>query len=147
MPTVTSSAGTRKLLAFILVTALVILAYVNYSKRVRLAADLKKLSVQMEQLKTGNDPQNVATARAIVDRVRKHFMVPENVDPTVATIVDVETLKTKNDFYKNAKNGDHLIVTATRAILYDPDKDIVIDVFPVQIQPQAAAASSSAGTK
>lgn len=145
MNALSSSKGSKKLLVFILIFALAILAYVNYTKRVLLATELKKLSVQMEQLRTGNDPKNVEAARAIVEKVRRHFLIPENVDPTVATIVDVNTLKTKNDFYKSAKNGDNLIVTATRAILYDPDKDIVIDVFPVQIQPQTAA--SSAGTK
>lgn len=140
-----SSAGSRKVLSLLLVVALAILAYVNYTKRVQLAMELKKLTVQMEQLQTGNDPQNVAAAKEIVDKVRKHIIVPGDIEPTVATIVDVETLKSRNEFYKDAKNGDNLIVTPTRAILYDPDRDIILDVVPVQLTPQAAA--SSAGTK
>lgn len=138
-----SSPGGRKLLSIILVVALAILAYVNYSKRVQLATELQKLSVQMEQLQTGNNPQNVAAAKAIVERVRRHIMISTTVEPTVATIVDVNTLKARNDFYKDAKNGDNLIVTPTRAILYDPDKDIILDVVPVQLTPQAGAASSA----
>ena len=141
------SAGGRKLLSLILIVALAVLAYVNYTKRIQLAMELKKLSVQMEQLQTGNNPQNVAAAKEIVDKVRRQIMVPTDIDPTVATIVDVNTLKARNEFYKNAKNGDNLIVTPTRAILYDPDKDIILDVVPVQLQPENAAASSSAAPK
>ena len=140
-----SSTGGRKLLSVLLIVALAILAYVNYTKRVEIATELKKLTVQMEQLQTGNNPQNVAAAKAIVDKVRRHIMLPTDIDPTVATIVDVDTLKARNEFYKNAKNGDNLIVTPTRAILYSPEKDIIIDVVPVQLTPQAAA--SSAPTK
>ena len=137
-----SSTGGRKLLSVLLIVALAILAYVNYVKRVEIATELKKLTVQMEQLQTGNNPQNVAAAKAIVDKVRRHIMVPTDIDPTVATIVDVNTLKARNEFYKNAKNGDNLIVTPTRAILYSPEKDIIIDVVPVQLTPQAAASSA-----
>ncbi len=139
-----SSAGSKKLLSIFLVVALAILAYVNYTKRVQLATELKKLTVQMEQLQTGNDPQNVAAAKEIVEKVRKHIIVPNDVEPTVATIVDVETLKARNEFYKDAKNGDNLIVTPTRAILYDPDRDIILDVVPVQLTPQAASSSAAA---
>ncbi len=139
----------KKLLTVILVVALAVLAYVNYMKRVQLATELKKLSVQMEQLQTGNNPENVAQAKAIVDKVRAHIDIPTDVEPTVATIVDVNTLKARNDFYKNAKNGDNLIVTPTRAILYDPDRDMILDVVPVQLQAPAAPAgamSSSASS-
>lgn len=143
MDSISSSGGSRKLLSFILVVALAVLAYVNYTKRVQLASDLKKLSVEMEQLQTGNSPQNVAAAKQIVEKVRKHIIVSTAVEPTVATIVDVKTLKARNDFYKDAKNGDNLIVTPTRAILYDPDKDIIIDVIPVQLTAQTASSSSA----
>lgn len=142
-----SAAGSKKLLSLFLIVALAVLAYVNYTKRVQLASELKKLSVQMEQLQTGNDPQNVAAAKEIVEKVRKHIIVSTDVEPTVATIVDVETLKSRNEFYKDAKNGDNLIVTPTRAILYDPDRDIILDVVPVQLTPQAASSSSDAMMK
>lgn len=140
------SAGSRKFLVFLLVLALAFLAYVNYQKKTELASELKKLSVKMEQLETGNNPQNVAAAKLIIERVKRHIILQTTPDPTVATIVDIDTLKARNDFYKNAKNGDHLIVTPTRAILYDPDKDIIIDVVPVQL-PQSSSAASKAPAK
>lgn len=131
--------NTKKLLTVILIIGLAVLAYVNYMRSVRLAAELKKLSVMNEQLQTGNNPESIAQAKAIIERVRKHMQIPGDVEPTVATIVDVEALRSRNDFYKNAKNGDHLIVTPTRAILYDPDADVILDVVPVQLTPPPEA--------
>ncbi len=133
----------KKVLSFILIVALAILAGVNYMKRMELATELKTLSVRMEQLQGGNNPQGVAQAKAIIEKVKRHILIPDGVEPTVATIVDVAALQKRNDFYKVAKNGDSLIVTPTRAILYSTDKDMILDVVPVQLQPNAAGASSS----
>jgi hypothetical protein len=143
MDAVPAGSGGKKFLVLLLVVVLGILAYVNYQKKMELASELKKLSVKMEQLQTGNNPQNVAAAKQIVEKVKKHILLSTDVEPTVATIVDVDTLKARNEFYKNAKNGDHLVVTPTRAILYDPDKDIILDVVPVQLTPQAPAATTA----
>lgn len=137
-----NSSGLSKLLLIILVVGLAVLAYVNYAKRVEVAAELQKLSVKMEQLQTGNSQENAEAAKSIVAKVRKHFDIPTDVEPTVAQIVDVNALKAKNSFYDSAKNGDYLIVTATRAILYDPDKDMIIDIVPVQLQAPASSAAS-----
>ncbi len=131
----------RKLLVTIVIVALAVLTFVNYSQRKAAEAQLAKISVEGGQV--GNQ-QNVEAAKRIVEKVKAHFVIPADIDPTVATIVDVDTLKAKNEFYKNAKNGDHLILTPTRAILYDPNKDLIIDVVPVQITPQTAASSSVA---
>ncbi len=136
----------KKLLTIVLIVGLAILAVAFYKRSVTLATELKKLTVMNEQLQTGNNPESIAEAAAIIAKVRKHIEIPSDVEPTVATIVDVDALKSRNDFYKMAKNGDHLIVTPTRAILYDPDKDMILDVVPVQLQAPAAA-SSSAATK
>lgn len=138
----------KKLLTTVLVGGLAILAVAFYHRSVTLATELKKLTVMNEQLQTGNNPESIAQAKSIIDKVRKHIDIPTDVEPTVATIVDVNALKSRNDFYKNAKNGDNLIVTPTRAILYDPDKDMILDVVPVQLQaPNQQAVSSSAAMK
>ena len=134
-----SSGRSRKFLIIFLIIALGLLAYINYTKRLQATSELKKLSMKMEQLQTGNSPQNVAAAKEIIERVQKHMTLDMSVQPTVATIVDVDMLKARNEFYKNAKNGDHLIVTPTRAILYDPDQDLILDVVAVQLQQSAPA--------
>ena len=58
----------KKLLVIVLILGLAILAYVNYAKSVELAAELKKLSVMNEQLQTGNNPESIAEAKAIIER-------------------------------------------------------------------------------
>ena len=130
----------RGVLIIVVIIALGVLAFMNYQQRVALEDQLSKATLQ-----DGNvgSQQNVEAAKRIVERVKQHYAIPGDVDPTVATIVDVDTLKARNDFYKAAKNGDHLIITPTRAILYAPDRDIIVDVVPVQLTPQAPAASSA----
>ncbi len=138
----------KKLLTIILIVGLAALSFTFYKRSMTLAAELKKLTVMNEQLQTGNNPENIAEAQAIIEKVRQHVIIPADVEPTVATIVDVEALKASNEFYKNAKNGDHLVVTPTRAILYDPVADMIIDIVPVQLQaPADQAATSSAAMK
>lgn len=143
----TSIIMNKKLLTIILIVGLAVLSFTFYRRSVTLALELQKLTVMNEQLQTGNNPEGIAQAKAIIDKVREHIEIPSDVEPTVATIVDVEALRKGNEFYKNAKNGDHLIVTPTRAILYDPVKDIVLDVVPVQLEAPAQASSSSAAVK
>ena len=105
---------------------------------------LTELSMKYEQQGGADQAQNQEAARLIVEKVKRLYTLPTDVDPTVATIVDVEQLRSRNSFYNKAKNGDHLIVTNDRAILYDPVADKIIDVVPVQIQQASSSSAASA---
>jgi hypothetical protein len=133
-----SGASSAKMLTVVIVLALVVLVLTIDAKRREAQKQLQQMTMKLEQL-TGNPEQNAAEAKRIIDEVRAVYALPDDVEPTVATIVNVEELRKVNAFYNKAENGDHLIVTADRAILYDPDKKIVVDVVPVQIQPAPAA--------
>ena len=124
-----------KVLSTLLILGLLVLVVILDVKRRQ--AEQKLFSFEQQ---TGNPAQGKEVAKQVVERVRKLIQLPTDVEPTVATIVDVEQLRQKNAFYNKAKNGDHLIVTSDRAILYDPIANIIIDVVPVQIQPPAAGA-------
>lgn len=132
-----------KFLLPLLVIALVALVVVLDTQRRQAEGELKNLTVRLEQLQ-GNNEENQQRAQQIVERVRGLIDIADDVTPTVATIVDVEKLRAQNPFYDNAKNGDYLIVTPTRAILFDADRGVIIDVVPVQIQQNAAASSAPA---
>ena len=132
---------TRPLTAVILVALVVLLLIVDMKRRAA-EQQLKQLSIRLEQL-NGNQAQNRDAAKQIVERVRKLYDIPADLEPTVATIVDVDALRQRNAFYNKAKNGDYLIVTTERAILYDAQKDIILDVVPVQIQEDAGQNSSA----
>lgn len=143
-----SSSAFGKFLGFVCIIGLIALIVLLDMRRREAERKYTQISMQYEQ-QNGNQAQNREAAKQIVTKVRRLFAIPGDVDPTVATIVDVEQLRSKNVFYTKAKNGDHLIVTKDRAILYDPVADKIIDVVPVQIQATAAAnaqTSVKAGT-
>ncbi len=132
-----------KVLLPLLVVALIALVVVLDAQRRSAETELRNLTVRLEQLQ-GNTQENQERAKQIVERVRTLIEIPADVTPTVATIVDVEKLRAQNPFYNGAENGDFLIVTPTRAILFDADRNVIIDVVPVQIEQNAAASSEAA---
>ena len=145
-----SSKGGGKAIGALFIIALLVLVIVLDMRRRQAETKLMELSMKYEQ-QSGNQAQNREAAKQIVEKVRRLYEIPTGVEPTVATIVDVNQLRTRNAFYNKAKNGDHLIVTNDRAILYDPAADKIIDVVPVQIQPAAQAGAQGSvkagGTK
>lgn len=130
-----------KVLAYIVLIALIALVFILDAKRRAAEQELTRLSVQLDKV-TGNQ-ENKETAKRIVDRVRKLIDLPADTEPTVAEIVKIEELRSRNAFYNKAKNGDYLIVTSTRAILYDNKRNIILDVAPVQIQPVTRSSAST----
>ena len=133
----------RKILSIVFVVGLIALVFTMENRRQAAQNQLEQLTVRLEQLQTGNTSQNREAARKVVERLRKHIQLSTDVEPTVATIVNVEELRKRNPFYNKAENGDNLVVTTDRAILYDPDHDIILDVIPVQLQPAAASAAGA----
>lgn len=117
-----------------------VISFAFYSDTMKLAHELQKgseLQAQNAELQAKNAERQsekesqTNVTNQIVESVRRHMIIPDN--STIATIVDAEELKKKNSFYANTKNGDYLIVTPKRAILYDPDKDVIIDVISTQL--------------
>ena len=131
-----------KRLVPVLLIVLVIFVIVLDQQRRAAEAEVQQLSLKLGQ--QGDSAQNQAQANEIIAKVKQHMDLDTSVQPTVATIVDVDKLRQQNSFYNQAKNGDFLIVTPTRAILYDEQADKVIDVVPVQIQDASASSASSA---
>ncbi len=127
----------------VLLIALVILVVVIDTQRRKAQTELRNLTVRLEQLQ-GNNQENQEKAKQVVQKVQKLMNIDVSVEPTVATIVDVEKLRTQNPFYNKAENGDYLIVTPTRAILYREEENIILDVVPVQIEEPSAAQDNGA---
>lgn len=84
--------------------------------------------------------------KSIVESVGKLMDLPSD-EPTVATVSDVEKLRTQA-FFNRAENGDKLLIyqTTKKAILYRPSTNKIIDVATVNLgepSPPSAAASST----
>ncbi len=140
----TSGPSVAKQLGILLIVLLLVGVGFTYVKWQQ--AEKRLLSVQQNQ--TGTGSQNQETAKRIVEQVRKLYALLPGMEPTVATIVDVDALRKRNAFYEKAKNGDYLIVTNDRAILFDAKANVIIDVVPVQIQqPQTSSSAASAAAK
>lgn len=129
-------------LGIVIVIALGTLVVLLEKQRREAEGQISKISVQSGEL-GGSEEENREAAKRIILRVSKHYALALDPEPTVATIVDVDTLKARNAFYAKATNGDHLILTSDRAILYDPETDIVLDVIPVQLRPATAASAAA----
>lgn len=139
-----SSSSALKFILGILVVVLLAFVLVLDGRRREAEQRLKQISVRLEQVQAQNAAQNKELAKQVLVKVRKHFVLPVDPEPTVATIVDVEKLRERNVFYQKAENGYHLVLTADRAILYDAKRDMIVDVAPVQLQPAQSSLGAPA---
>jgi hypothetical protein len=87
-----------------------------------------------------------AQVQQILASLSRLIDLPTGETPTVATITDKEKLNSQ-PFFQKAKNGDKLIIysLARKAILYDPGRNVIIDVSAINLPtPTGTAASESA---
>ena len=75
----------------------------------------------------------------IINKVGNHIILPENETPTIATVSDVDKLKENQPFFRNAKNGDKVLIyeSAKKAFLYNPEEDKIVDVGFVNFSDQS----------
>lgn len=69
----------------------------------------------------------------VMEQVSKLIIIPDET-PVVAAISDVETLKKEQAFYKDAEQGDILIIfpKSSKAIIYSRGKNIIVNAGPIQ---------------
>ena len=137
----TTLSSRKKILAFVIVLALLAVILVLDMRRRRVEDQLTKLSVSTDQV-DANSEENKETARRVTQRVGRLMVLPADIEPTVATIVNIDALRSRNAFYNSAENGDYLLVTPTRAILYSDKRNIILDVAPVQVGPARPTAGA-----
>lgn len=102
-----------------------------------------------------NNPQQLQQAQAqaqvkdLLDKVGKLIMLPTGEEPVVATINDAVSLARDQVFYKGSKNGDVVLVyeKAGKAIVYSPDRNLVVNVGPIFLQNQQAQTPIATTTK
>lgn len=87
---------------------------------------------------SGNPDSPKSETELLVEAVSKHILLPGNEFPTVATVTDPELLP-EELFFANAKTGNKVLIyqSAKKAILYDPDRDLIIEVMVVEIAREA----------
>jgi hypothetical protein len=71
----------------------------------------------------------------LLEKVRRHVLLPEEGIPMVATVARAESLIAEQPFYAGVENGDKLIIfeQSRKAIIYSPSRDIIVNVGPIQL--------------
>ncbi len=95
---------------------------------------------ELYTLKQDPNAQARKEVNTLVAKVSKLVVLPEGETPTVATVSDVEALKSQ-PFFANAKQGDKVLIFAQsrKAILYSVEMNKIIEVAPLNIGEAAPA--------
>ena len=92
---------------------------------------------EVEKLSTAQGQQELTKTQTqqLLGEMRSRIVLPEGEDPVVATITDINLLK-ENEFYKDAKNDDRVVVyaTAKKAYIYRPSTKTIVNVGAFQIE-------------
>ena len=124
---------TLTVLVLLLVSALGYTGYLLYESKNMSAEEAAKVAGAYQEKEL----------EVIIAKVGKHLLLPEDKEAELGTVLNIEELKNEYpEFYKNAKNGDKLLFYPDRAILYDLDNDIVLNVAPI-IDPSALTQEES----
>ncbi|MEI7512532.1 MAG: LytR C-terminal domain-containing protein [Candidatus Uhrbacteria bacterium] len=101
-----------------------------------------------------NVAENAAEAPApdqatdLAKRVSKHVLVPADESPMVATVQDPEALRVQNPvFYKEAEQGDRLLIWSDKAVLYSPTKDVVLAMLSMSAFNASSTPPTATDTK
>lgn len=135
--------GRRGMGVLLLIVVLIAIGLFIWAEQQRrsVSSKLEQTEAELEEIRKSTQRGGAEVAKEVLAKVRAHMVVAEEPQPTVATIIDINRLKEASEFYVVADNGDHLIITEKRAILYDPDRDIILDVVPVRINRQSPTPS------
>ena len=121
--------GTSVILPILLILALGGFAwsYFSYTKAQKQLSALTDPNIRNEL--------NQEQTKALLAKIGQLLVLPQNEEPVVATIQDVEVLASTQDFYKDAENGQKLVVysAARKAIIYDEAKNKLVNVGPLVV--------------
>ncbi len=100
---------------------------------------------EYRMLKANPQAASEEEVRSIVAEIGKIMDLPNDEEPSLATILDKEKIKDQ-PFFKNAENGDKLLAysKAMKAILYRPSTGRIIEVAPLTIDQPSGAPSAAA---
>jgi hypothetical protein len=102
----------------------------------------KQSTTPTVEVGTGEDAQLTEEQIAdLITAVKRHIVLPEDEEPLVATIINVDELIAEQPFYQGASNGDILMIygSVAKALIYNPRADRLVNVGPVQVQQDASA--------
>lgn len=118
------------ILAIFSVVVIVVIGYLWNQNRL--------LQMKFDELAESPSVQEEKIVKETIDKLGQHVVLPKNETPSIATVQDAEAIKQDSTFYADAKNGDQVIIYQTKAYLYDPSADRVVNIGPVILPTQEA---------
>lgn len=120
--------------------AVILLAAVGFGTKSY--ADLRHARTELAAMRSQSPAED--ETKQIVERVSQLVVLPENEEPTLATVTDQSKLASQ-PFFANAETGDQVLIytKAQRAILFRPSNNKIIEVAPLNI---GSPVSGSPGT-
>jgi hypothetical protein len=138
------------LMAFAAVVLVAIIAigffYLQTIRQKKLLAVVQKQLLEIKPSGSSSAENSKTNFRALIEEVGKLIILPDNEQPTVATVTDLEKLRGQ-PFFTNAQVGDTVLIysLAKKAILYRPNENKIIELAPLNTADTQTTASSSAG--
>lgn len=89
------------------------------------------------QSKSSATNPTTAEVKVVLDKLSKHILLPTGEDPQIGRIDDPAEAVKAQPFVAGSQKGDLLIiyVKAAKAIVYSPERDIIVNVGPVSVNP------------
>lgn len=118
-------------LSLLAILAISLSGYLYYQYQ-KTQGELKKFKA--DALKTQKQ-EEASDVKKIIAEVSKFIDLPQDEQPIIATITNVEKLRDQ-DLFKKAKNGDKVLIytKAKKAIIYDPQRGKIVEVSSVDLQ-------------
>jgi hypothetical protein len=87
---------------------------------------------QWKEIKKDPNREIEVSTENLLERVGKLMILPQDEDPTIATVSDLDALKDQ-PFFAQAKLGYKVLIytKSRKIILYDPNEDRIVDVAPL----------------
>ena len=102
---------------------------------------------ELYKLKDPAYQQKVAQAQtqSVIDNVSKLMILPKE-NPQIVVVQDIEKLRPLQPFFKDAENGDFVLVYSSVAVVYSSTKNKIVNVGPVTRDTTPGAQQTSAST-
>ena len=68
----------------------------------------------------------IVSESEIINRVSKHILLPKTSPISVIRVDDADLLRKQNDFYKDVKAGEYVLVYEKTIVIYDLMNDAII---------------------
>lgn len=82
----------------------------------------------------------------LIARISKFLVVPGDEQPSITVISEADKLAQQQAFYKDAKDGQVLLVYSNRAIIYDPEANKLVNVGPIVRNDNPSPTASGSAT-